>query len=89
MGNTLHVPGLPSSAPLEMRPNREQSLTAQKRLLQSSPKFKVWWRVSAAWAGNTLALGELGRCAGKEKWRRKFKCHRGRKWDLATEWCFL
>lgn len=58
-------------------------------LIWSSPKLKVWWRVSAAWTGNTLWLGELGSSAGRRDvggW--KSNIHRGRKWDFDTEKCF-
>lgn len=60
-----------------------------ERLLQSSPKLKVWRRVSAAWAGNTLRLGELGSSAGRRGVGWNSNIHRGRKWDLATERFFL
>lgn len=59
-----------------------------ERLIWSSPKLKVWWRVSAAWAGDTLWVGELGISAGRRDVGWKSNIHRGRKWDLDTERCF-
>lgn len=55
------------------------------RPLWSWPKLKVWWKVSAACAGNTLRLGELGSSASRRGAGQNSNIHRGKKWDLATK----